>query len=89
MSELKCPKCLKKIPVGTGGQANLDTNHVDSRDCLEAVRPAALSKKPKPIFGSRLNIFYIQLRMGTDRLEEIFGSAQILIAHAAEAENKD
>ncbi|KAJ7665675.1 hypothetical protein B0H17DRAFT_1254873 [Mycena rosella] len=42
------------FPVGTGGQANLDANHVDSRDCLEAVRLAALPKKPKPIFGSLL-----------------------------------
>ncbi|KAJ7690207.1 hypothetical protein B0H17DRAFT_1134471 [Mycena rosella] len=31
----------------------------------------------------------MMLRMGTDRLEEIFGSARILIAHAAEAEKKD
>ncbi|KAJ7601559.1 hypothetical protein B0H17DRAFT_1155259 [Mycena rosella] len=31
----------------------------------------------------------MMLRMGMDRLEEIFGSARILIAHAAEAESKD
>ncbi|KAJ7104452.1 hypothetical protein B0H15DRAFT_795200 [Mycena belliarum] len=50
-------RCALMIPVGTGGQANLQANHIDSRDCREAVRRASLPQKPKPVFGSLLNMF--------------------------------
>ncbi|KAJ7078273.1 hypothetical protein B0H15DRAFT_804878 [Mycena belliarum] len=49
---LKCPKCLLDIPVGAGGLANLNRNHIDKAACRETVRLAALPKKPKQKSGS-------------------------------------
>ncbi|KAJ7640112.1 hypothetical protein B0H17DRAFT_643816 [Mycena rosella] len=39
-STLKCPKCLRDIPVGTGGQANLNSNHIDPIWILSVLKPS-------------------------------------------------